>query len=475
MIPKNLVFVDVETTGMNPVDNRIIEIGIVRVEDGVVVKEYSKLVNPMAHIDPFIQNFTGITPDMIEGAPTFYEIIDEVEEILSNAVFVAHNVRFDYGFVKQEFKRFGKSFSSKQLCTVKLSRQFYPGHRSYSLSALIERHGFVCPERHRALDDAKVCFQLLDQIKRDFDDKRISDSFKIFLQKPSLPGRISQNLITSLPESPGIYILYGEDNSCLYVGKSINIRSRVKQHFMNDYRTTTDMKLASQVTDIEAIPTSGELSALLLESQTIKKRSPIYNKLLRSAYGLLVAKRVMNDTGHYTVEIGDINSISIDDLPDIIGVFRSHKEIKKFLQSIVKAHGLCGKLLGMEKTKEACFYTQLGWCSGACTGNESALTYNIRFEEAIAKTKIRPWRFSGPIAIREGNIATIVDKWCIVGTLDGESDHLTNSEYDFDYDSYKILARYIAKKEHLKYITTLPSDYFDKKDSDLIEDIPDVY
>src|SRR3989344_6068163 len=188
MIPARLSFIDVETTGMSPQYDRVIEVGIIRVEDAHVVAEYNKLLNPERHIHPMIQTLTGISPKEIEHAPTFAEEKDEIYELLQDSIFVAHNARFDYAFLKSEFGRYEMPFTTKQLCTARLSRLLFPKERRHGLTALIERFGLTCERRHRAFDDAHVLWQfyqrIIDEIKPDI----LVETFKKVLRRPSLPS-----------------------------------------------------------------------------------------------------------------------------------------------------------------------------------------------------------------------------------------------------------------------------------------------
>jgi DNA polymerase III subunit epsilon len=155
-LPKNLTFVDIETTGGSVTFDRIIEIGILQVRDNKLEKTFETFLNPDRSLPSEIQTLTGISPADLEKAPSFFDIKDELMGYFEDTVFVAHNARFDYGFLKQEFLRFGDKFSQKQLCTVKLSRLLYPEHRHHNLDSIIERFQFEIKNRHRAFSDAKI-------------------------------------------------------------------------------------------------------------------------------------------------------------------------------------------------------------------------------------------------------------------------------------------------------------------------------
>jgi DNA polymerase III subunit epsilon len=161
---KNLSIVDVETTGLSAARNRVIEIGIIRVEDGDVVERYSQLINPECSIPSFIQHHTGIKPSMIKKAPTFAETLETIKPLLSNSVFIAHNASFDYSFIRAEYRRVGLNFMAPQLCTVRLSRRLFPAYRHHGLDSIIDRFNIEYPARHRALDDAEVVWQFYQRV-----------------------------------------------------------------------------------------------------------------------------------------------------------------------------------------------------------------------------------------------------------------------------------------------------------------------
>ncbi len=163
-----LVLLDIETTGGSAASSRITEIGALRVENGKVVSKYQQLVNPEEPIPYFITNLTGINDDMVWEAPTFRGIADDFELFLSDAIFVAHHVSFDYSFIKMEFERIGYGFNMDRLCSARLSRKLYPEHKSHALDRIIERLGIDVTNRHRAYDDAEVIWKFIqNEMERD--------------------------------------------------------------------------------------------------------------------------------------------------------------------------------------------------------------------------------------------------------------------------------------------------------------------
>src|SRR4030042_4501958 len=130
--------IDIETTGGNPKTDKITEIAVLIHDGQQIVNEFATLINPECRIPYHISALTGITNEMVADAPKFYEIARELVELTNNTIFVAHNVSFDYGFIRSEFKRLGYDYKRDQLCTVRLSRKLIPGHRSYSLGTLCD-------------------------------------------------------------------------------------------------------------------------------------------------------------------------------------------------------------------------------------------------------------------------------------------------------------------------------------------------
>jgi len=188
MLRQPLIILDLETTGMLAAEERITEIGLVEVAAGEFIGSWSQLVNPQKSISPFIQSLTGISNRMVQAAPRFEQLAPALLRRLEGKILIAHNARFDYGFLKSEFARLGMSYSPRVLCTAKLSRKLFPEHRRHNLDSLIERHGLSCSARHRALGDAEVLWQFLQKIQAEVDAARIAAALKAQLDGPSQPA-----------------------------------------------------------------------------------------------------------------------------------------------------------------------------------------------------------------------------------------------------------------------------------------------
>jgi DNA polymerase III subunit epsilon len=309
-----LAFVDLETTGGMATADRITEVGIVEVDqDGV--REWSSLVNPQMRIPPFIQSLTGISDAMVKDAPTFEELADEIAARLSDRIFIAHNARFDHGFLKNEFKRTGRDFRPPVLCTVRLSRKLFPGFARHNLDSIIERHRLNVTERHRALGDARLIWQFWQDLRKTHEHEELEATVAKLVSRPSLPSRLNPERIETMPTKHGVYLFYGENELPLYIGKSNNLRKRVLAHFSGDYTSPRELELSQQTERIEWIETAGELGALLQEAMLIKQLMPTHNQQLR-ATEMTCAWRLLKKNGKLVPAIATPDDLFFAHDPD---------------------------------------------------------------------------------------------------------------------------------------------------------------
>lgn len=458
----NLAILDVETTGASAPYDRIIEIGVIRIEKNKIVKKFETLINPEVTISPFIENLTGIVGRQLKDAPLFSEIKSDLAELLDGCVLVAHNARFDYSFIRNEYKRRGVPYSAKQLCTVKLSRLLFPNFSHHNLDSIIERFEIKCERRHRALDDAMVLWDFLQKVGNTTTPEKLQKAFDAILKKPSLPPLLKSKDVEVLPEKAGVYLFFGKSEIPLYIGKSINIKDRVLSHFINDVDSSTELEISQQIERIETIETGGELSALLLESELIKKLQPIYNRKLRNARRMVTLRQHVTKDGYNTLSIVNGEEIKSEEVEQVLGIFKSVKSAKEHLARLVEENQLCQKMLGLQKVSGPCFAYHLEKCKGACVGKENPILFNARFVMAFAKTKLRAWPFSGPILVKERRDdvgdAMVFDKWCYLGKFDEYEGSQANDLVALsDFDVYKILQGFLRDEKNLKKITTLPS------------------
>ena len=449
------LFLDVETTGSTATRDRVTEVAWVLLdgETGQVTKE-SHLVNPDARIPAFIQQLTGITDDMVADAPRFSAIAPRLAAAMDGAVFVAHNARFDYGFIKNEFKRIGQSVRAPVLCSVKLSRLFFPAEKRHNLDAVMARHQLQADSRHRALTDADLIYQFWLDLQQRFGPQKVLDAAKSLISQSSWPSHLDADALDEMPDTPGVYIFYGEKRFTLYVGKSKHLRQRVLSHFSGDHAHGKELSLSMQVRQIEWHETPGEIGALLLEASLVKQLAPSHNVRLRRNKSLC-AWRFSTETNAppSLVWTQDLDAGAQDDL---YGLFTSQRHAQTWLTALAETHQLCKGRLGLErvKPKQPCFGRQLRQCKGVCVGEEAPNLHDLRLLAAMVDRKVATWPFAGPVGFVERSkdktqtAIHVVDRWCYLGTAtqEGEcADLLETARPQFDPDIYKILRK--AAKE----------------------------
>jgi len=448
--------VDLETTGGLAAHHRIIEVGIVLLEGGVVVEQWSSLVNPCVRIPSPIEQFTGIDNEMVADAPAFEQIASEIRKRLDGCLFVAQNARFDYGFLRAEFRRLGERYSARVLCTVRLSRALFPSEHRHNLDALMERHGLVCAARHRALGDAQVLPDLLHAFERAVGPETLEGACVSTLRETRLPPQLPSGLADDLPDAPGVYIFRGEGGAVLYVGKSANIRSRVLGHFAGDHRDGRDRGFAASVRDISWVETGGELGALLLESKLVRQWLPAANRHPRQQRSAFVL-RLHDSADGATVHVEPFDADAFDSEREAYGPFRAACDAQRALEGKARDAQLCLKTLGLEQTEGSCLAFQFGRCRGVCVGREPRALHDARVRLALASLRLKPWPFAGAIGIREraaggsGTVLHVLDRWCHLGTVesDDELDALLSrtavTQSELDVDSYRIIGRCLQR------------------------------
>lgn len=460
---EKLVFLDLETTGGNASRHRIIEIGLLVVLPDSEPVSWQRLVDPGCSLPPFIRSYTGIDEALLAGAPRFDALADELLALLDGAVLVAHNARFDYGFLRNEFRRLGMRLRMPVMCTVKLARALYPGHQSYSLDALIERHDLKCEARHRALGDARAMFDFYKQALAEHGPDTLAEAAAPQLKRPSLPPALDPGLVERLPGSPGVYLFYDDNGRLLYVGKSINLRQRVLAHFSADHQQHKDMQISQQLADIEWRETPGELGALLIEARLIKERAPIYNRRLRRQNALYTWSLDTAEAYHRPQLLAEADLAEADPR-EYFGVFRNRRAARAALAKLCNADGLCPQRCGLERGEGPCFAYQLGRCRGACAGRESAVLHNLRLGAALAGLRVSAWPFEGVIGVREtdrvrGREALhVFDNWRWLGTVESEQalhELAAGDDARFDLDVYRILKGWLKRQGEQAEILSL--------------------
>ena len=447
-VPNALAFVDLETSGTTATCDRITEVGIVQVdEDGV--REWHSLVNPETRISPFIESLTGISQAMVDAAPTFAQLAREIRDRLEGRLFIAHNARFDHGFLKNEFARLGHTFRPSVLCTVKLSRHLYPGFTRHNLDSLIERHQLEVCNRHRALGDARLIWQFWQRLQAAFTPDTLAAAIKHVTARPALPSQLDAALIDALPDGPGVYQFFGDNDLPLYIGKAVDIRKRVLSHFSGDYQRASALAISQQIRRIDWITTGGEIGALLCEAMLIKRLTPIYNRQLRRNDDVC-AWRLVSQEENVQLKLASSDELFFGHDDTLYGPFQHPRKATQALRELVAEHELCPVLTGLEKQPagRACFASQLQRCRGACCGRESRRAHRLRLIAALQPLRMQAWPYAGPIALKEGDDCHVIDAWAYLGTAHSEADAwelALSRKQNFDRDVYQILKRRLPK------------------------------
>jgi DNA polymerase-3 subunit epsilon len=367
---------------------------------------------------------------------------------------VAHNARFDYGFLKQAFARLDMPFFAPTLCTARLARELEPDLESAGLDALSARYRLPGTDRHRALGDARLAHALARHLADSFDADTLASALKRVLRRPSLPKHLPVDTLTRIPESPGVYLFYGLNEHPLYIGKAKSLRERVGGHFSGDWGSDRGVRLSEELRRIEWIETAGELSALLLEASLVRERLPAHNVKLRKRTGA-VALRL--DDAARKLEFPQVAGMAVEEQCDLYGPFASRAGALATLAMMANEQHLCMKALGLERRRRdepvgtPCFAFQVRRCPGACCGKEDEAGHWQRLRSAIAPLALPAWPWDGPIELVERDPETgreasfTVDHWRLV-----EAD---GSAGEFDHEVFRILRPYVEGRKRNRNVT----------------------
>ena len=370
--------VDIETTGSHAAANGITEIAIHLFDGTAVVEIFESLVNPLQPIPPFIQQMTGITNEMVATAPPFSAIASKVYELLKGQIFVAHNVQFDYTFVKTQLKAMGFELQSPKLCTVRLSRQILPGYPSYSLGKLCRSLGIQLENRHRAGGDTAATVALFKKLIHEDQQHHIAKSLKRNSKEWILPPNVPKPDFDQLPTRPGVYYFHDKKGKVVYVGKAINIRFRVNSHFSNDAPTLQKQRFMRSVHRITYQECGTPLLASILESAEIKHRWPRFNaaqKKQEDVYSLFAFK---DQKGYIRLAL-DKSKKNVSSLLHFPHQAEGHSVLRK----MARHHQLCLRLCFLQTEAGPCEGVNQQQCKGACQEKEPPLRYNNRVSAAL--------------------------------------------------------------------------------------------
>ena len=362
---------DVETTGLSARNNRVIEIGIVKVKNLKLTDRFSTLINPGCDIPYFITQFTGIANSDVEYSPSFYDTAEEIDDFIGNSIISGHNLSFDENFLRYEFIRNGfEPLSNLTVCTLKLARKIFPELKSKSLASVTEHLKIKNKDSHRALSDAeataKILIKLIKKLSKEDGVKTLQhlieyqSSIVPTNQLIKLPKDIHDALY-SLPDSPGVYYFLNKKNEVIYVGKAKSLKDRVRSYFAAT-AVGKPKRIVKQAAKIKTEITNSELTALLLEAESIKVINPKHNSQLKK-YGNKYFIRINKSNKYPKPEI----SSSFDfDGNDYFGLFVSRRKAEVVLNIIDKTFALRECNEKEFKKGKKCFLADIERCTAPC-------------------------------------------------------------------------------------------------------------
>lgn len=370
--------IDIETCGgkYEFKKGRITEICIL-LHDGLqVTDKFTTLINPECYISPYYTNITSITNDMVANAPKFHEVAQKIWEMTEGRIFVAHNVGFDYGFIRDEFASLGAKFKRETLCTVRLSRKLIPGKISYSLGTLCESLGIPNEARHRAEGDAVATAKLFDLLMQ---LKGMNPLYKNQGVEELMTRRIDkmkQYILDKLPEECGVYYFLNKDKEIIYIGKSVNAYNRALGHFNS--KEHKGKKMLNDLYQADFTATGSELIALLKEAEEIKKHKPKYNRMRKADQFTHCIDWFINSNGIINFKI-----VPYDESENALCSFVNYSSARERLESWIDDKALCMRYTALTSDSAICFNHQIKKCNGICAGEEEIEDYNKRANDIL--------------------------------------------------------------------------------------------
>lgn len=367
--------VDIETTGSFASGNGITEIAIAIHDGKQILDFYETLINPHHVIPRFIQSLTGITNEMVAAAPSFHEVAEQIYELLRDKVFVAHNVNFDYSFVKHHLQAAGFDYEAKKLCTVRLSRKVIPGLYSYSLGKLCGQLNINHANRHRAGGDTLATAQLFSLLVEKDINGVIAGMLKGRNREQYIPPHVPVEQIDNLPQKPGVYYFYNAVGKPVYVGKAKNIFKRVKSHFSNNKPNRQKQDFLRDIHKISYKECATELMAHILESSEIRRLWPAYNRSQRgylAKFGLYVYE----DRSGFKRLAVEKNKQHFKPVYTFNTIIEGHH----WLRQLIDEFNLCPRMCNLAKVAD-CDGTVSA--NGICEKHSEMVKYNKRVDAGI--------------------------------------------------------------------------------------------
>jgi DNA polymerase-3 subunit epsilon len=377
--------VDIETTGGYASANGITEISIQVIDSEKLIEKFETLINPGQPIPRYIQAFTGIDDEMVANAPKFEEVAPTIHSLLQDKVFVAHNVNFDFSFIKEQLNQCGFDLNCKKLCTVRLSRKIFPGLPSYSLGNLCRSLNIEIKRHHRAGPDTEATVKLFQTLLQNDKEQHIHKSLQRTSKEQVLPPNVPKEHFEQLPYTPGVYYFHNEKGKIIYVGKAANIRYRVNSHFSNNSASRQKQNFLRHTHSISYASCATELMASILESTEIKKLWPEFNysqKRQETVYGIYDYE---DQKGYLRLAV-EKNKKQLTPVHSFHYLVDGHAILRK----LIREYQLCPKLCFLQTGEEKCEGIREKNCFGACEGKEDPVIYNNRVSRAIESLQQQP-------------------------------------------------------------------------------------
>jgi len=271
--------VDIETTGLFHQGHGITEVSVVGLNGKNIEMLFHRLFNAGREIPSTVEAITGISSELTSDKEHISSSLDELAAVLEGGIFVAHNVNFDYQFLKAVFEKEKRPFKYKRLCTLRYARKVFPELKSHRLEVLCDFLEIENVAKHRAYGDALATAHLLLHLMTKDEGHLI---LKKLLGRSDhhivLPSNLNERDVIDLPNRPGVYYLYGSETRPLYIGKAKSLKKRVLSHFTASGSSRRKQLFQRLVHRVEYQETNSEYHALLLEDAEIKKHWPKLNR-----------------------------------------------------------------------------------------------------------------------------------------------------------------------------------------------------
>ena len=436
------VVVDLETTGGSPAACDITEIGAVKVCGGQVLGEFQTLVNPSTAIPPFIAVLTGITDAMVAGAPGIESVLPAFLEFSRNTVLVAHNAPFDLGFLRAACERLGldwpapDSVDTARLARRVLTRDEAPDCKLSTLARLFRADTTPC---HRALADARATVDVLHGLLARLGSLGVHslEELRTFSAQVSLAQRRKRHLADAIPTGPGVYLFRDAQGRVLYVGKSTNLRSRVRQYFTASEMRTRMAEMVGLAERVDPVVCSTALEAEVRELRLIAEHRPRYNRRSKFPDRALWLKLTVEPFPRLSL----VRRV-VDDGGGYLGPFGSARSAELAMAAVHEALPLrqCTGRVSLTRHRAACVLAEMGRCGAPCTCAESRADYEVHVDAFRALLA----HDAGPVVARlEQRIARLA----AAGRYEDAA---------AQRDRLSVLVRAVARLQRLSALTALP-------------------